>query len=500
MVARVGPGEDAGETRRLGRAAGRTLPRHDRTPRAQSSSSPTRPGCRAPARLRGGGGAGAARAAADGHRGRPDALRRGRAARLPAAAATLDGEDPTTQEGLQRAYERREMKVRAATFSNLYPATTGVCWRPWPRAPGAPVTLWRWLLLLGVVAGGRPGSPVRGRTPAGRGDRVGRGDGLRHGECVAPARPTCCGRDPALLGLSRGGGRPRRPSGGGGIVVPRVAGVRWPGGGGGLLGGRAGPRPARPHLRAVPLDRFVSGIQGRQVPGRHLPGSSRPRRRLGWASSATCATPRRWSPWPSWGRRPGGDAPRRRSAGRSGGRSRWRPPGSEYAAGFHILYAPLYIPAVAWVATGRSTPPPPAGRPRGPGGRRPGPPVGLGPSGRPRGGAHLAGLLAWGPPSRGLAPPPAGAGPGPRGRGRGLGWLPRWRGAMAPRARIPRRSPRDVTGLGLPEGVGHGGPQPGVGVPLPDATLSMADPAQLASPPRPAWPGPAPAGCAWRRC
>ena len=84
-----------------------------------------------------------------------------------AAAAIHDGLDPTTQESLQAAYEARGLGVRAAIFSNLYPASTGVLFGPlahgsWPSF----VTMWRWLLLAGAVGAGAFGGLAAVRGPA----------------------------------------------------------------------------------------------------------------------------------------------------------------------------------------------------------------------------------------------------------------------------------------------------------------------------------------------
>ncbi|MDP6934715.1 MAG: hypothetical protein QGG40_17475, partial [Myxococcota bacterium] len=82
------------------------------------------------------------------------------------SAAVIDGGDPTTQEGLQAAYDARKLQVRAETFSNLYPASAGVLLQPlalgsWEQF----VVLWRGLLLLGVMVGGAAGAAAGVRGP-----------------------------------------------------------------------------------------------------------------------------------------------------------------------------------------------------------------------------------------------------------------------------------------------------------------------------------------------
>jgi Glycosyltransferase family 87 len=83
------------------------------------------------------------------------------------AAAIHDGLDPTTQESLKQAYETREMSVRAAIYSNLYPASTGVLFGPLAHGSWTSfVTMWRWLLLAGAVAAGAFGGLAAVRGPA----------------------------------------------------------------------------------------------------------------------------------------------------------------------------------------------------------------------------------------------------------------------------------------------------------------------------------------------
>lgn len=83
------------------------------------------------------------------------------------AAAIHDGLDPTIQASLKQAYETREMGVRAAIYSNLYPASTGVLFGPLAHGSWTWfVTMWRWLLLAGAIAAGAFGGLAAVRGPA----------------------------------------------------------------------------------------------------------------------------------------------------------------------------------------------------------------------------------------------------------------------------------------------------------------------------------------------
>jgi hypothetical protein len=83
-----------------------------------------------------------------------------------AAAAVADGTDPTTQEGLAAAYDRRGVKVGAATFSTLYPASAGVVLQPFAVLAWASFeTIWRWgMLVAAAVVAASAG--VRARSAA----------------------------------------------------------------------------------------------------------------------------------------------------------------------------------------------------------------------------------------------------------------------------------------------------------------------------------------------
>lgn len=89
------------------------------------------------------------------------------------AAAVAEGMDPTQETSLARVYDDRDLSVGAATFSTLYPATTGAVLAPLAALSWAGFTeLWRWTLLgavalFGVAAaamypGDRAGRALRG--------------------------------------------------------------------------------------------------------------------------------------------------------------------------------------------------------------------------------------------------------------------------------------------------------------------------------------------------
>ncbi len=90
------------------------------------------------------------------------------------AAAVADGADPTRQAALEAAYDARGLRVGAATFSTLYPATAGALLRPFAALDWEAFTqAWRSLLVLAVASyaasvyalaagpGGSDGPPTR---------------------------------------------------------------------------------------------------------------------------------------------------------------------------------------------------------------------------------------------------------------------------------------------------------------------------------------------------
>ncbi len=69
--------------------------------------------------------------------------------------AVAAGLDPTLEQSLARVYDERDLSVGAATFSTLYPATTGVLLRPLAALDWASfTTMWRWILLAAVAGFG----------------------------------------------------------------------------------------------------------------------------------------------------------------------------------------------------------------------------------------------------------------------------------------------------------------------------------------------------------
>ena len=70
-------------------------------------------------------------------------------------AAVAAGLDPTQERSLAEVYDARDLSVGAATFSTLYPATTGVLMRPLSDLSWTTfTTVWRWVLLASVLGFG----------------------------------------------------------------------------------------------------------------------------------------------------------------------------------------------------------------------------------------------------------------------------------------------------------------------------------------------------------
>ncbi len=84
----------------------------------------------------------------------PSQTRASDALPLYLSAATVSaGRDPTVQAELAAVYDARQMDVGAATFSTLYPATAGWVLQPWARLDWEGFTLaWRWMLLASIAA------------------------------------------------------------------------------------------------------------------------------------------------------------------------------------------------------------------------------------------------------------------------------------------------------------------------------------------------------------
>ncbi len=408
-----------------------------------------------------------------------------------AGAAVADGEDPTTQAGLKAAYDRRGLEVRAATFSNLYPATAGVLVQPIARGtwPGF-VTAWRALLLLGALLAGACGaaSGVRGRwapvAAAGGAALAVLGFPVT-AECIALGQANLLvgglmavamlamarGRDEvAGVAAVLGGGLKLVP---GFVALPLLAGRRWRGLAGLVV---AGLVLLGVTLGFVPLDRIVTGVratlafQAAITPDwmNHGPVPHAVR-----FAGDLRHTPMLWTALLT-----GASA---LVAGRLADRARagavlaggvalgtaWL--GAD-AAAFHVLYAPLYLPALAWIAAW----PLDRDAPRWsvavaavallPAALLAAPPVdGVGSEAR----LVIAGLGVWLAAAARLV---AASGGLPRPAWLALGLAVGWGLARAhqlgttPAGPAPHEVPGgDVTALDLPDGVGHGGPTPGGG-------------------------------------
>lgn len=427
-------------------------------------------------------------------------------------AALHDGQDPTTQEGLQRAYDAREMSVRAATFSNLYPATTGVLVRPLARGTWeAFLSAWRALLLLGGVVGGAAGgfAAARGRN-AGLAAAIGAWCAVSAfpvtGECIALGQANLLVGGllgVAMAAISRGWGGVAAGAavlGGGLKLVPAIVG--WT-----LLTGRRwravgiavllGIVLTAVTLTQVPLDRVVSGVLGTlRFQGAIAPGWLTDPRTPAWMrtvgdlrhTSAMVITLAVTAvvAWTT-----AATLPPRAPATHAG----WRPLAATVAlatawlaadaSGFHVLYAPLGIPAVAFVALWPLDDAAPrwslpfvlaAGVPAA---LLAWPLAGVPEEAR----LVLAGMVIWAAVLvRVLVESPPLSTPRVSVVGVALGWgiAHALSLSLGPRGPDPASVPGgDVTGLGLPEGVGHGGPEPGARPGVPPLAEGAQPPAEV---------------------
>jgi hypothetical protein len=432
--------------------------------------------------------------------GRTPALRAADA--LPvylSGAAVADGEDPTTQRGLKAAYDRREMTVRAATFSNLYPASTGVLLQPIARGTWEEfVVAWRALLLLGAVIAGAAGGLAAARGPWAP---VAGALGAWLAVAVFPVTAECVAlgqanllvgglMGAAMLALSR-----TRPAVAGvaailGAGIKLVPGfVVWPllaarSRRGVLAAGLAGLTVLGATLAFVPMDRVLIGVKSTlqfqsvitpdwmnhgPVPAWvRFAGDLRHTPLMVWTTVLSGVT--------ALGvgatlRSDADPALRARSgavlAGGVALAAAWL--GADSAA-FHVLYAPLYLPAVAWLAAwplDRDAPrvawlgPIVALLPALLYAWAPGPEIG------PEARLVLAGLGLWVAVGARLVHLAGGL---PRWGWLAMGLAMGWGAARAqhlstsPAGPPPHTLPAgDPTGAGLPTGVGHGGVQPGGG-------------------------------------
>lgn len=286
-----------------------------------------------------------------------------------AAATVLDGGDPTDKEDLGTAYSRRAMSAFATTFSNLYPASAGALIQPlavlrWPTF----VEVWRGLLLFGGLLGGAGAGLAAVR---GRGAPLAAALGAWMAVSIFPVTAECISLGQANLllaglfglamaALSRGhdGTAATLAAVGAGIkLVPGVvllslvAGRRWRGT---LAFGLAGLAIAGLTLSAVPLDRVLAGIQGSlQFQSTVSPDWLNQGENPAWMRTLGALRHTPLAQWTlvatavlvGWGAHRG--VPTQTLLAASVALAcAWL--GAD-AAGFHVLYAPLYIPAWAYI-------------------------------------------------------------------------------------------------------------------------------------------------------
>ena len=431
-----------------------------------------------------------------------------------AGAAVHEGFDPTTQEGLEAAFAARKVVARAATFSNLYPASAGVLVGPITRGSWDEfVRAWRALLLAGGllagIAGGLAGA--RGRyAPA----AAAVGAWLAVG--AFPVTAECIGLGQAnllvgglmglcMLGLSRGwfGLAGLAALAGAGLklvpgvgILPLLLGRKWRG----LLWTTlAGLLLFAVTAMAVPPERMITALRATlQFQGNISPDWLN---RIDtpdwlvflgdWRHRGTGLLTLLYVGFLLLGLGPPLPGPIGRLLGATGpfDEARFRAGAAGAialcaawlgadAAAFHVLYAPLYIPAFAWLLTwplDREAPRaawlvlPLAALPAW---------LTLHPLGPLEDTARLvvAGLVIWGVALIRLAllSPPL-----PRLAwallGVAAGFGAAWGDVRNERPLGPAPgSVETIEAWGLPEGVGHGGPRPGTGVLDPEQAAAIA--------------------------
>lgn len=282
------------------------------------------------------------------------------------AGSVADGLDPLVPENLRAVYDARDMKIRAALWSTLYPTTTGVVLRPFAALSWEQFTrVWGWTLLLGAAMLGFFVPALRQREPWR--DRLVRGVAItlmglfpatietaRLGQvnmllaALSAAALACVPRRRDLLSgvlLGLGAGLKLVPAA---LAGPLVLGKRWKVAVGGLLIGLPLMLLA---FRVTPPQAFIEGVRAtsafqssvspawlirEDLPAwAHRLGTARHAAllllTLGAASAAVLA---------------------RRGPGVLVGASMlvlaWL--GTD-ASVFHLLYTPLYAPAWLWVCT-----------------------------------------------------------------------------------------------------------------------------------------------------
>lgn len=418
-------------------------------------------------------------------------------------AAVLLGEDPTTQEGLQVAYDRRKVTARAAIFSNLYPASAGVVLQPlaqgtWPRF----IEIWRGLLLLGALLAGAGAALASVR---GRGAPLAVAVGIWLATAGFPVTAECISLGQAnllmggLMAVAMAGLRRSWPgvpalaaiAGAsvklvpGAVFLPVLAARRWREL---AVGAVLGLVVLGLTVSAVPLERVISGVRATlQFQGAISPdwlndvdapewvvfvGDWRHRATQVLTVVLVLATA-------AWTRHRG--SPEQTAAVTAGGVALLTAWLGADAAGFHVLYAPLYIPALVYLATWPLDEDAPLWSW----------PVGLLAGAAPwlaldsdlaqvseTFALTVAGLGLWGGVLLRLAwrsvPLPWPVWPV---LGLVVGWGAAWGDVVdeRPRGPSPDALGGQVESYGLPEGVGHGGPAPGRGFLDPNTDRPAAD-------------------------
>lgn len=404
------------------------------------------------------------------------------------AATVLDGGDPTDQLDLQATYLSRKVVARAAIFSNLYPASAGVLLQPLAVLEyNQFIGWWRALLMFGAVLAGVGAAlgSVRGRAAP-----LAAAIGLWLATAGFPVTAECISLGQANLlmagvmavamaALARGWTTLAAAAGvlGAGIKLvpaaifaPMLGGRQW---WGLLAGALLGGALALVTVTAVPFDRVVGGVQATlqfqsAISPDWLNDIDAPEWVVfvgDWRHRATQLITVVLVLGSSWA---------------AAGTSRLRPTmaggvalitawlGAD-AAAFHVLYAPLYIPAVVYLATW----PLDRDAPRWSWGLVPlaaAPWIALGSPLTEVADSFaltVAGLVVW-------------AGTAVRllwhsGRlpllalpllGLAMGYGAAWGDVFneRPLGPSPQSLGGDVDSYGLPDGVGHGGPAPGEGV------------------------------------
>lgn len=286
------------------------------------------------------------------------------------AVTVIDGGDPTDQADLQAAFESREVTARAAIFSNLYPASAGVLLRPLGYGSYEQfIAWWRALLLLGAVLAG-VGAALG--SVRGRGAPIAAGVGLWLATAGFPVTAECIALGQANLlmaglmavamaALARGWTAVAAAFGvlgagiklvPGAIFAPLLGGRQWRGL---AVGAGLGGALAVLTFATVPVERVLEGVRATlqfqsAISPDWLNDVDAPdwvvfvgdwRHRATQLITGILVLATAWAA-------AGTDRLRPTMAGGVALITAWL--GAD-AAAFHVLYAPLYIPAVVYLAT-----------------------------------------------------------------------------------------------------------------------------------------------------